>query len=196
MQRCELAAQSTKHGNKQCLCLRSPCSCAGGRFSKLKYKPRTCAHDAHQRGVLRSAAIDLARRRRRNFARRHNDSCKMTYARMGLWKRGPGSLIAAAGLQKLASSQHGGWLAEDGRGANCRLQRRQALPRAQRARRCDAPLPLRKAKTSKSYFLFGRPRGYLANRNGAPPHHDFRRERQVDRLRRPSSEIPPFNPPF
>ena len=139
MQRCELAAQSTKHGNKQCLCLRSPCSCAGGRFSKLKYKPRTCAHDAHQRGVLRSAAIDLARRRRRNFARRHNGSCKMTHARMAFWKRGPGSLIAATGLRKLASSQHGAWLAANGRGANCRLQRRQALPRAERARRCNAP---------------------------------------------------------
>ena len=146
MQRCELAAQSTKHGNKQCLCLRSPCSCAGGRFSKLKYKPRTCAHDAHQRGVLRSAAIDLARRRRRNFARRHNGSCKMTHARMAFWKRGPGSLIAATGLRKLASSQHGAWLAANGRGENCRLQRRQALPRAERARRCDAPLSVSKAR--------------------------------------------------
>ena len=117
--------QSTKHGNKQCLCLRSPCYWQEEAFEKLEYTPRKCAHDAHQRGVLTSAAVDLAcRRRRRNFARRHNDSCKMTYARMGLWKRGPGSLIAAAGLQKLASSQHGGWLAEDGRGANCRLQRR------------------------------------------------------------------------
>ena len=116
--------QSTKHGNKQCLCLRSPCYWQEGAFEKLKYTPRTCAHDAHPRGVLISAAVDLARRRRRNFARRHNDSCKMTYARMALWKRGPGSLIAATGLRELASSQHGGWLAEDGRGANCRLQRR------------------------------------------------------------------------
>ena len=132
--------QSTKHGNKQCLCLRSPCYWQEGAFEKLKYTPRKCAHDAHPRGVLISAAVDLARRRRRNFARRHNDSCKMTYARMALWKRSPGSLIAATGLRELASSQHGGWLAEDGRGANCRLQRRQALPRAQRARRCDAPL--------------------------------------------------------
>ena len=82
----------------------------------------------------------FACRRRRNFARQHNDSCKMTYTRMALWKRGLGSLIAATGLQELASSQHGGWLAEDGRGANCRLQPRQALLRAQRARRCDAPL--------------------------------------------------------
>ena len=121
---CELAAQSTKHGNKQCLCLRSPCCWQEGAFEKLKYTPRKCAHDAHPRGVLISAAVDLARRRRRNFARRHNDSCKMTYARMALWKRGPGSLIAATGLQELSSSQRGGWLAEDGRGANCRLQRR------------------------------------------------------------------------
>ena len=37
----------------------------------------------------------------------------MTYARMALWKRGPGSLIAATGLRELASSQHGGWLAEE-----------------------------------------------------------------------------------
>ena len=132
--------QSTKHGNKRCLCLRSPYYWQEEAFEKLKYTPRKCAHDAHPRGVLISAAVDLARRRRRNFARRHNDSCKMTYARMALWKRSPGSLIAATGLRELASSQHGGWLAEDGRGANCRLQRRQALPRAQRARRCDAPL--------------------------------------------------------
>ena len=106
--------QSTKHGNKQCLCLRSPCYWQEEAFEKLEYTPRKCAHDAHQRGVLTSAAVDLAcRRRRRNFARRHNDSCKMTYARMGLWKRGPGSLIAATGLQKLASSQRAGWLAEE-----------------------------------------------------------------------------------
>ena len=114
--------QSTKHGKKQCLCLRSPCYWQEGAFEKLKCTPRTCAHDAHPRGVLISAAVDLACKR--NFARRHNDSCKMTYTRMGLWKCAPGSLIAATGLQKLASSQHGGWLAEDGRGANCRLQRR------------------------------------------------------------------------
>ena len=86
---------------------------AGMSFLKLKYTPRKCAHDAHPRGVLISAAVDLARRRRRNFARRHKDSCKMTYARMALWKRGPGSLIAATGLQELASSQRGGWLAEE-----------------------------------------------------------------------------------
>ena len=91
--------QSTKHSNKQCLCLRSPCYWQEGAFEKLKYTPRKCAHDAHPRGVLISAAVDLARRRRRNFARRHNDSCKMTYARMALWKRSPGSLIAATCLQ-------------------------------------------------------------------------------------------------
>ena len=113
--------QSTKHGKKQCLCLRSPCYWQEGAFEKLKYTPRKCAHDAHPRGVLISAAVDLARRRRRNFARRHNDSCKMTYARMTLWKRGPGSLIAATGLQELASSQRSGWLAEDGERANCTL---------------------------------------------------------------------------
>ena len=118
--------QSTKHGNKQCLCLRSSCYWQEGAFEKLKYTPRKCAHDAHPRGVLISAAVDLARRRRRNFARRHNDSCKMTYAIMALWKRGPGSLIAATGLQKLASSQHGGWLAEEDeeRIAGCSADRR------------------------------------------------------------------------
>ena len=118
--------QSTKHGNKQCLCLRSPCYWQEEAFEKLKYTPRKCAHDAHPRGVLISAAVDLARRRRRNFARRHNDSCKMTYARKALWKRAPGSLITATGLQKLASSQHAGWLAEDGRGAiaGCSADRR------------------------------------------------------------------------
>ena len=105
--------QSTKHGNKQCLCLLSLCYWQEGAFEKLKYTPRKCAHDAHPRGVLISAAVDLARRRRRNFARRHNDSCKMTYARKALWKRAPGSLITATGLQKLASSQQW-WLA--GRG--------------------------------------------------------------------------------
>ena len=94
-------------------------------MEKLKYTPRKCAHDAHPRGVLISAAVDLARRRRRNFARRHNDSCKMTYARMALWKRGPGSLIAATGLQKVASSQHGGWQRMDEeRIAGCSADRR------------------------------------------------------------------------
>ena len=157
-QQCAAAEAAANQSSRSCRCndvsLRhkapstatsSACACAllapvqEKAFEKLKYKPRTCAHDAHQRGVLRSAAIDLARRRRRNFARRHNGSCKMTHARMAFWKRGPGSLIAATGLRKLASSQHGAWLAANGRGANCRLQRRQALPRAERARRCNAP---------------------------------------------------------
>ena len=50
----------------------------------------------------------------------------MTYARMALWKRGPGSLIAATGLRELASSQHGGWLAEEDeeRIAGCSADRR------------------------------------------------------------------------
>ena len=122
----ESLRQSTKHGKKQCLCLRSPYHWQEGAFEKLKYTPRTCAHDAHPRGVLISAAVDLARRRRRNFARRHNDSCKMTYARMALWKRSPGSLIAATCLRELASSQHGGWLAEEDeeRIAGCSADRR------------------------------------------------------------------------
>ena len=30
-----------------------------------------------------------------------------------MWKHGPGSLIAATGLQELAPSQRGGWLAEE-----------------------------------------------------------------------------------
>jgi len=47
--------QSTKHGNKQCLRLRSPCYWQ----EKLKYTPRKCAHDARPRGVLVSAAVDL-----------------------------------------------------------------------------------------------------------------------------------------
>ena len=44
-------------------------------------------------------------------------------------------------------------------------------------------------------FLSGNPRVLFGNRNGAPPHCDFRRERASTPLKKLSPEIPPFLDP-